>query len=113
MRRNFIKLFIVGLLSAVVGSAYAQAPSFSDVAGKWEGTGPSGKIELGIEPTGAFSIVAPRGTDSGVAKLEGGQIVMTFSKNPGSVKVSKNGDALHGTVNVGANSFPITFSRKK
>ncbi len=115
MRRTFLKAFAVSLVACTsMGAALAQAPAFGDIAGKWEGTASSGnKIELSIEPTGAFAITAPRGTDSGVAKMEGNQIVMAFTKNPGNVRVTKNGEALQGTLAMGANSSPIAFNRKK
>lgn len=116
MRRAFLKVFAVGFVAGCVsaGAAQAQAPAFGDIAGKWEGTTSSGnKIELGIGPTGAFAISAPRGSDSGVAKIDGNQVVMAFTKNAGSVTVSKSGDSLQGTMAMGAISSPITFSRKK
>ena len=48
-----------------------------------------------------------------MAKMDGNPVIMAFTKNAGSVKVSKSGDSLQGTVAMGANSSPITFSRKK
>ena len=45
--------------------------------------------------------------------MEGGQIVMAFTKNPGNVKVAKAGETLQGTATMGVNTVPLTFSRKK
>ena len=115
MRRTFLKIFAISVAACTsVGAALAQAPTVGDIAGMWEGTASSGnKIQLSIEPTGAFAIESPRGKDSGAVKMEGNQIVMAFTKNAGNVRVTKSGEALQGTVAMGANSSPITFNRKK
>ncbi len=99
---------------AMVGSLFAQSASFGDMAGKWEGVGQGGlRLDLDIDVAGKYSLSTARGSESGTAKMEGAQAVLTFTKNPGNIKVARKGETLDGTVTLGANTNPITFNRKK
>lgn len=100
--------------AAMTGSLLAQSASFGDIAGKWEGIGAGGtRLDMDIDAAGKYSVSSARGSESGTAKMEGGQAVLSFTKNPGNIKVAKKGETLAGTLTLGANTNPITFNRKK
>lgn len=110
---------ILAIAAAVVaamvmtGSLLAQA-ALGDLAGKWEGVGQGGlRVDLDIDAAGKYSLSTARGSESGTAKMEGTQAVLTFTKNPGNIKVARKGETLDGTVTLGASTNPITFNRKK
>ncbi len=115
MRRAFLKVFAVGLAASMfVGAADAQEAAFGGIAGNWEGMHSSlgVKLELSIVPTGAFVVTSRTGADSGVARMEGSQIVMSFTKNVGGINVSKSGENLKGTITIANAISAVTFSRK-
>ena len=115
MRRRALVRGLVGVAVVTIGSAaLAQSPGFGDFAGKWEGVSANGvKLDLDVEPTGKYSVSTSRGSDSGTAKMEAGQAVFPFTKNPGNIKLARKGESLDGTVTLGANTNAISFSRKK
>jgi hypothetical protein len=108
-----VMALIVGFLG---GGAGAQTPisGFAEFAGKWSGASDRGtKIALEVDPSGKFKLDTPLGKDSGTAKIDGGVLVIPFSDNQGSYKLSKSGDALIGPAHWRGNNATVRLTRDK
>jgi len=116
VRRSFLAIGIAAL-SVVFGSiVHAQTPitTFAEVAGKWKGqTAPSVyRFTLEIDPSGRFKAQSLLGNESGVAKLEGGTIVIPLVEHQGELQLALVGDRLSGPGMLRSRKGSVSLTRE-
>jgi hypothetical protein len=93
-------IVIAAAIAAFIWGSNAQAQpvtSFAEVAGKWSGVGSrGGKTDITIRPDGTFVTESPLGRTTGMARIEGGILVLPRPDNQGQVKFTRTGDVLEG-----------------
>ena len=100
MHRSILVSSVAAFLIGLPGMAQSQTPitTFADVAGKWTGqTAPSvHRFTLEIDPAGHFKARSLLGSENGLAKLEGGTIVIPLTEHQGQLQLALVGDTLSG-----------------
>jgi len=113
----FREFFVGGVVALVLAGASAQAQpvtTFAEVAGKWSGVGSrGGKTDITIEPDGKFVTESPLGKTTGVARIEGGLLVLAASNNQSHIKFTRAGDVLEGPYVFGTLTGTTRVSRVK
>ena len=95
------KTWVVGSAVAFMlwGSSVQAQPvtSFAEVAGKWSGVGSRGaKVDIAIENDGKFVIDVSGRQAPGIAKLDGGVLVLAYANNQGQIRFTRTGDVMEG-----------------
>ncbi len=102
---------LLGLINVVPGQTAIK--TFADVAGKWTGrTAPSvHKFTLEIDASGKFRAESALGNESGVARLEGGRIVIPLPEHQGELQLALMADKLSGSGIIRAKTGTVSLVR--
>jgi hypothetical protein len=102
---------LLGLINVVPGQTAIK--TFADVAGKWTGqTAPSvHKFTLEIDASGKFRAESALGNESGVARLEGGRIVIPLTEHQGELQLALMDDKLSGSGIIRAKTGTVNLVR--
>jgi hypothetical protein len=115
MQTTFISASVAALIFGIwANDGHAQpVNSFADAAGKWTGVGSrGGKTDLELEPNGKFTLESPLGKQSGMAKIEGGILILPNPNNQGQLKLTRTGDVLEGPYVFGTLTGVTRLTRK-
>lgn len=103
MLKAFVAVSVAALMLWGTNAQAQPVTTFADVAGKWSGVGSrGGKTDIAVEPDGKFTMESPFGKSAGMAKIEGGILILPFPSNKGQIKLTKTGDVLEGPYVAGA-----------
>lgn len=115
MRRSLFAASVSAFMLSQINIVHGQTPvnTFADVAGKWSGqTAPNVyNFTLEIDPSGKFKAESPLGNESGVAKLEGGTIVILLYEHKGRLQLLLMDDTLSGSGVIRARKGTVSLVR--
>jgi hypothetical protein len=112
MRWSRVALMAV-LLSGWCSIAPGQVPitNFDDVAGQWAGHASRHRVTLAIDPGGKFIARSLLGSESGMAKLQDGTLVIPLVEHQGILRLLLQGQELKGAGVLNGKTWDVTLLR--